>query len=102
MFELLLYANITCQDAESLIIRISKNKSELPPKVVAELVETVKESVPDVIGTQTTEGTGDLKLTLVFQVTTNEHAYYHQKANRQSSSTSRRTNCYDYLSWCQV
>jgi len=47
MFELLLYANITCQDAESLIIRISKNKSELPPKVVAELVETVKESVPE-------------------------------------------------------
>ena len=47
MFELLLYANITCQDAESLIVRISENRSELSPKVVAELVETVKESVPE-------------------------------------------------------
>jgi len=47
MFELLLYANMTCQDAESLILRISDNKSELSPKVVIELVETVKESVPE-------------------------------------------------------
>ena len=47
MFEILLYANMTCQDAESLILRISDNKSELSPKVVIELVETVKESVPE-------------------------------------------------------
>jgi len=47
MFELLLYANMTCQDADTLMLRISKNKSELPPEVVIELVETVKESVPE-------------------------------------------------------
>ena len=47
MFELLLYANMTCQDAESLILRISENKSELSPKIGVELVETVKESVPE-------------------------------------------------------
>ena len=47
MIDLLLYATITCQDAESLIERINKNRSELPPKVVVELIETVKESVPE-------------------------------------------------------
>ena len=46
MIELLLYTSITCQDADSLMLRITKNKSELPPQVVVELVETVKESVP--------------------------------------------------------
>jgi len=46
MFELLLYSSMTCQDAETLMRSISKNSSELPPAVVVELVETVKESVP--------------------------------------------------------
>jgi hypothetical protein len=45
MLELLLYSSMTCQDAESLMLRISKNK-DLPPVVLVELVETVKESVP--------------------------------------------------------
>jgi len=45
MLELLLYSTISCQDAESLMIKISKNR-DLPPAVVVELVETVKESVP--------------------------------------------------------
>ena len=46
MIELLLYSTMACQDAESLMIKISKNR-DLPPKVVVELVETVKESVPE-------------------------------------------------------
>ena len=36
-----------CADADAIIIGIRKNKSELPPKIVVELVETVKESVPE-------------------------------------------------------
>ena len=47
MFDLLLYSNMMCSDADALIFRIQKNRSELSPKVVVELVETVKESVPE-------------------------------------------------------
>ena len=47
MIELLLYSGMMCADADALIFRINKNRSELPPKVVVELVETVKESVPE-------------------------------------------------------
>ena len=47
MFELLLYLSMTCQDADALMLRIQKNQSELSAKVVVELVETVKESVPE-------------------------------------------------------
>ena len=47
MVELLLYSGMLCADADSLMIRITKNRSELPPEVVVELVETVKESVPE-------------------------------------------------------
>ena len=47
MFEFLLYSNMMCADADSLIFRIRKNMSELSPKVVVELVETVKETVPE-------------------------------------------------------
>jgi len=47
MLELLLYSSMTCADADALMFRITKNRSELPPRVVVELVETVKESVPE-------------------------------------------------------
>ena len=47
MFDLLLYSGMMCSDADALIFRIQKNESELSPKVVVELVETVKESVPE-------------------------------------------------------
>ena len=47
MFDLLLYSSMMCSDADALIISIQKNRSELSPKVVVELVETVKESVPE-------------------------------------------------------
>ena len=47
MFEFLLYSNMMCADADALIFRIKKNRSELSPKVVIELVETVKDSVPE-------------------------------------------------------
>jgi hypothetical protein len=45
MIELLLYSSMACADAEALMLRISKNR-DLPPVVLVELVETVKESVP--------------------------------------------------------
>ena len=47
MIELLLYSGMLCADADSLIIAIQTNKSELSPKNVVELVETVKDSVPE-------------------------------------------------------
>ena len=47
MFDLLLYSSMMCSDADALIFRIEKNRSELSSKVVVELVETVKESVPE-------------------------------------------------------
>jgi len=47
MFELLLYSGMMCADADALMLRIEANKAELSPKIVIELVETVKESVPE-------------------------------------------------------
>ena len=47
MIELLLYSGMLCTDADALMLRIQANKSELSPKIVVELVETVKESVPE-------------------------------------------------------
>ena len=48
MIELLLYSGLLCADADALIIGIKTNRSELPPPhIVVELVETVKESVPE-------------------------------------------------------
>ena len=47
MFELLFYSGMMCADADALLLRIEKNRSELPPHIVLELVETVKESVPE-------------------------------------------------------
>ena len=47
MFDLLLASSMLCADADALIFRIRKNTSELTPRVVLELVETVKESVPE-------------------------------------------------------
>ena len=47
MFDLLLSSGMMCADADALMLRIKANKSELSPKIVVELVETVKESVPE-------------------------------------------------------
>ena len=47
MFDLLLYSGMLCSDADALMLKIQANKSELSPKIVVELVETVKESVPE-------------------------------------------------------
>ena len=46
MLELLLYTALNCQEADALMLRISKHR-DLPPEVVIELIETVKESVPE-------------------------------------------------------
>jgi hypothetical protein len=47
MVELLLYSGMMCADADAILLRIEANKSELPKEIVVELVETVKESVPE-------------------------------------------------------
>jgi len=47
MVELLLYSGMSCLGADELMFRIKLNKSELPKEIVVELVETVKESVPE-------------------------------------------------------
>jgi hypothetical protein len=47
MVELLLYSGMLCADADALMIRIKTNKPELPKEIVVELIETVKESVPE-------------------------------------------------------
>jgi uncharacterized OsmC-like protein len=46
MFELLLYSTMACPDADALIFRIKKQE-HLEPEIRIELVETVKESVPE-------------------------------------------------------
>jgi len=46
MFELLLYSTLSCPDADQLIFRIRKQE-DLKPEWKLELVETVKESVPE-------------------------------------------------------
>ena len=43
MLDLLLYATLSCRDAEALMLRITKNES-VPPLVKIELVETVREA----------------------------------------------------------
>ena len=47
MFDLLLYSGMICADADALMLKIKANRAELSPKIVVELVETVKESVPE-------------------------------------------------------
>jgi len=47
MFDLLLYSGMLCADADALVLRIKANRPELSPKIVVELVETVKEAVPE-------------------------------------------------------
>jgi len=46
MIELLLYSSLACPDADAMIFRIRKHEN-LAPEVKIELVETVKESVPE-------------------------------------------------------
>ena len=46
MFEFLLSSTIACTDADAMILRIEKHKT-LKPQVKLELVETVKEAVPE-------------------------------------------------------
>ena len=47
MVELLLYSNMICADADALMLRIKANRSELPKEIVVELIDTVKDSVPE-------------------------------------------------------
>ena len=47
MIDLLLYSGMICADADALMLKIKANRAELSPKIVVELVETVKESVPE-------------------------------------------------------
>ena len=47
MVELLLYSGMMCADADAIMLGIKANKSELPKEIVVELIETVRESVPE-------------------------------------------------------
>ena len=47
MLELLFYSSMACTDADALMLSIKMNRAELPKEIVVELVETVKESVPE-------------------------------------------------------
>ena len=82
MFELLLYSGMMCADADALMLRIQET-AELSPKIVIELVETVKESVPECshYGTQTTEGAGRKSLLQESIMNTLPH----QEADREST-----------------
>ena len=46
MIELFLSASMACPDADAMILRIEKHKT-LKPEVKIELVETVKDSLPE-------------------------------------------------------
>ena len=46
MIELLLYSTLSCPDADAVILGIQKHEG-LKPEWKVELVETVKESVPE-------------------------------------------------------
>ena len=46
MLELLFYSSMTCTDADALMFRIKAQK-HLEPRIQIELVETIKESVPE-------------------------------------------------------
>jgi len=46
MVEILLYSTMACADADAVILGIKKHES-LKPEWKIELVETVKESVPE-------------------------------------------------------
>ena len=46
MIELLLYSSMACPDADALILRIKKHEY-LEEQIKIELVETVRESVPE-------------------------------------------------------
>ncbi len=46
MLEILLYSSMACPDADALILRIQKH-FDLNAEMKLELVETVKESVPE-------------------------------------------------------
>ena len=46
MFELLLSTTLTCQDADAVIFRIKKHE-HLSPEYKLELVETIKDYVPE-------------------------------------------------------
>ncbi len=46
MLELLFYSSMTCTDADALMLRIKAQK-HLEPRIQIELVETIKESVPE-------------------------------------------------------
>jgi hypothetical protein len=46
MLELLVYSGMACADADALMLRI-KSQEHLHPAIQVELVETIKDSVPE-------------------------------------------------------
>jgi hypothetical protein len=46
MLELLFYSSLTCQQADSIMIRMRANEN-IPPEYKVELIEVMKESTPE-------------------------------------------------------
>ena len=46
MLDILLYASISCPDADAIMLRINRHEN-LPKQVKVELVETIKDSTPN-------------------------------------------------------
>ena len=66
--------------------------------IVPQAVTGTKDEV-DENGDAVMQGIDQSKLVPLL-VTTNEHTYSHQEANREGSSTARCSNRNDHLSWC--
>ena len=72
MLELFLSTTLTCQQSDAIMLKIKLNES-LPEEIRLELVETVKDYTKECGWDANDWRNGRLTLTLVFQVTTNEH-----------------------------
>ena len=46
MVDILLYASISCADADAIMLRMEKQEN-LPEEIKLELIETVKDSTPN-------------------------------------------------------
>tara|TARA_R100000231_G_scaffold122425_1_gene92571 strand:+ start:704 stop:865 length:162 start_codon:yes stop_codon:yes gene_type:complete len=46
MVDILLYASISCADADAIMLRMNKHEN-LPESIKIELIETVKDSTPN-------------------------------------------------------
>ena len=90
MFEYVLYASFSCNDARAIVQRMNANQN-ISSTYRSELVQTIKDSKPlcnwgkSSDGTQSTEGTGLKSQPLE---TYHEHPIYDQESNQSCSETA--------------